>query len=106
MTYRTLLSLLLVGSLNAACVTYVPAQAPTTQAGSVERAGQLIHQVSDPNLMPAIYGDCRLESSGVNATYINGEQTVTARASNQCQGVTYRKNGVTLPTNPNESPKP
>jgi hypothetical protein len=69
----------------------------------VERAEEMVRKISDENLMPAVYRECELESSGITGEMVDGQPVVNARVTNKCKGVTYRKDGVNRPTPASDS---
>lgn len=77
--------------------TYSPVVQQMEKTPSVQRAAAVINQVADPSLMSQTYRDCRLGDAFVKTEVVNNDTTVVARASNECAGVNYRKEGVTRP---------
>lgn len=86
-----------VMAMVAGCVSYAPSGVMAEKQPSVQRAAAVINQVADPNLMSQTYRNCRLGDAVVRAEVVNNETTVVAKASNECDGLTYRKEGVQRP---------
>jgi hypothetical protein len=98
MTIRMMLSAMVAAAFCAGCVSSGSPSYTSAPAGTVERAEEMVRKISDKNLMPAVYRECELESSGITGEMVDGQPFVTARVTNKCKGVTYRKDGVNRPT--------